>query len=511
MSAPTYDLGRLHGGLRLPAHKQASTAQAVLPCPVPRELVVPLGQHAGDPAKPTVTVGDTVLGGQVIARQAKRAGASIHAPSSGIVKAIAPRPVFARQGDDGRCIVIQTDGKDRFIAAAPPCADYRQQTPEALTELIREGGIAGLGGAVFPTAEKIGRARQGNLQYLVINGVECEPYISCDDMLMRERPTDIVTGTQILLHVLGIDKAVIAVESDKPAALISLNSALREAQDPRLTLRQIPSIYPSGAEDQLVQLVAGIEVPSGGLPSDVGCVVQNVATVAAIADWITRARPLIERITTVTGDGVSQPVNVLARIGTPIASLVAAAGGYTDRAHHLVIGGAMTGKAMSNDAIPVEKATNCAVVLSALPQPGPELNCIRCGECAVVCPVQLLPQQIHWYGRARDQAQLQRHGLMDCIECGCCDLVCPSLIPLTTRFREFKAVSRQLEQEKARATRAKQRFDAHNLRLQRAQQEREAQLAEQKSTARSAGPVAIAAILARSKDKKRSGDMEADD
>lgn len=508
MSAPTYDLGRLHGGMRLPALKEGSTSRPIMQCPLPAELIIPLRQTSGAAAIPVVTVGETVLGGQVIARETDRRAAAIHAPSSGQVTAIEPRPVFRRLGDDEACIVIQTDGKDSFVSAEAVPA-YQDLPPATLIDCLCDGGIAGLGGAVFPTAEKIARARQGDLECLIVNGVECEPYISCDDMLMRDQPGKIVLGTQILLHILGTDRAVIAVESDKPMALQSLNAAIRAAGDERLKLRQIPSIYPSGAEDQLVQLVSGLEVPSGGLPSDVGHVVQNVATVAAIADWITEARPLVERITTVTGDGISQPVNVRTRIGTPVAELVACAGGYTDRARHLVIGGAMTGKAMSNDAIPVEKATNCVAVLSAIHEPGAEQRCIRCGECALVCPVELLPQQLHWYGEARDEEQLERHGLRDCMECGCCDLVCPSLIPLTRRFRAYKEFVRRLDQEQARAIRARQRFDAHNSRLQRAEAERDSQLAGQKSAARDAGPAAIEEILARA--RLKAGDGEAQD
>ena len=505
MSAPTYDLGRLHGGMRLPAFKEASTALPVATCPIPAELVIPLQQSAGSRAIPGVVVGETVLGGQVIARETGRRGAALHAPSSGVVVAIEPRPVFRQSGDNDVCIVIRTDGKDSFMNAAT-ITDYRDMTPAALVDCLADGGIAGLGGAVFPTAKKISRAMQGNPECLIVNGVECEPYISCDDMLMRDQPARIVLGTQILLHVLGTARAVIAVESDKPEALKSLNDAVQASGDPRLKLRQIPSIYPSGAEDQLVQLVAGIEVPAGGLPSDVGCVVQNVATVAAVADWLADARPLVERITTVTGDGIHQPVNVRARIGTPVEALVACAGGYTDRARHLVIGGAMTGKAMSNDAIPVEKATNCVAVLAAIPEPGPEQRCIRCGECALVCPVQLLPQQLHWYGEARDAEQLQRHGLADCMECGCCDLVCPSLIPLTMRFRGYKAFLGHLDREQTRALRAKQRFDARATRLQRDQAERDNELAAQKNAARNAGPAAIAEILARARSKADDGE-----
>ena len=253
-----------------------------------------------------------------------------------------------------------------------------------------------------------------------------------------------------------------------------------------------------------MQLVTRREVPTGGLPTDVGCVVQNVGTAAAVYDWIIGNEPLISRVTTVTGNGVVAPVNVRARIGTPIADVVLGAGGYRDEPRHLLIGGPMTGKSVTTDAVPLEKATNCVLVLDHAPSPGDELACIRCGDCAAVCPVRLQPQQLLWYANADDEQNLREFGLIDCIECGCCDLVCPSHIPLTTNFRKAKGRIRELADEKARAERARERFEARNERLQREQQGREDELARQKAAARKAGPAAIAEILAR----KRGNDAD---
>jgi electron transport complex protein RnfC len=374
---------------------------------------------------------------------------------------------------------------------------YTELPPGTVLGKILQGGIVGLGGAVYPTAQKLMQAVTCDLDYLILNGAECEPYISCDDMLMRERAHDIVSGAQILLHALKLDRAFIVVESDKPEAIGELAAAMTAVGDERLSLKQIPTIYPSGGEDQLVQLATNREVPSGGLPTDIGCLVQNVGTTAAIHDWLQKGEPLVSRITTITGNGIAKPMNLRARIGTPISELAKFAGGYTGNARHLVIGGPMTGKSVSTDRIPLVKATNCILVMSELPAVGPELPCIRCGECATVCPVQLLPQQIFWYACADDEKQLREHGLTDCIECGCCDLVCPSHIPLTYDFRVAKARIRELEDEKARAERARRRFEARNERLQREQHEREAELARQKEQARKAGPDAIAEIMKR--------------
>ena len=504
MSAPTYDLGKLHGGLRLQARKQMSTSAPIMQVPVPAQLVLPLTQHAGEPAQPVVGVGEPVLKGQLIADSEASLGAPVHASSSGKVVAIEPWPVPRRYGDNAPCIVIECDGEDRAIEPSEAATDYRELAPDTLLARILRGGIVGLGGAVFPTAQKLMQATACELDYLILNGVECEPFISCDDMLMREYAGELLGGAQILLHALGLDTCYIAVESDKPEALERLGEALARLGDDRLILKQVPTIYPSGGEDQLVQLVANREVPSGGLPIDAGCLVQNVGTAAAIYRWIVEGQPLISRVTTVTGDGVANPVNVEARLGTTVADIVEHTGGYTENAQQLIIGGPMTGKSMTTDRVPLVKAANCILVLSEAPAAGPELPCIRCGDCAAVCPVQLLPQQLFWYACADDEPKLRSHGLTDCIECGCCDLVCPSHIPLTFDFRLAKARISELADEKARAERARQRFEARTVRLEREQQEREQQLAQQKADARQAGPDAIAEILKRT--QKKDGD-----
>jgi electron transport complex protein RnfC len=274
---------------------------------------------------------------------------------------------------------------------------------------------------------------------------------------------------------------------------------LAELGADRIVLKQVPTIYPSGGEDQLVQLVTNREVPSGGLPTDVGCVVQNVGTAASIYRWLCESEPLISRITTVTGDGVNSPMNVEVRIGTTIADIIEFTGGYSDVVEELVIGGPMTGKAVTTDRVPLVKATNCVLVLSDVDPLSDEQPCIRCGECAVVCPIQLLPQQLFWYACADNEAKMRAHGLTDCIECGCCDLVCPSHIPLTADFRNAKARIQELADEKARAERARLRFESRNERLDQEQKKRENELSQQKKDAMSAGPAAIRDILDRQK------------
>jgi electron transport complex protein RnfC len=502
VSAPTYDLGELHGGLRLPPEKALSTSREIQHMPVPDQLVLPIAQHVGDPAHPIVGIGEYVLKGQLVAESYGTLSAPVHASSSGKVVAIEPWPVSRRFGKNAPCIVIECDGDDRAIELPEPGIPFNSLEPKSLLQKILDGGIVGLGGAVFPTGQKLMQAATLPLTHLILNGVECEPYISCDDMLMREQAAEVLGGAQVLMHALELDSCYIVIESDKPEALRAIGIAMAALDDKRMVLKQVPTIYPSGGEDQLVQLVTNIEVPSGGLPTDVGCVVQNVGTAAAVYRWCCDGEPLISRVTTVTGPGINQPMNLVARIGTTVADVVKFAGGYNERAKQLIIGGPMTGKSVTTDRVPVVKATNCILVLSEFDPLADERPCIRCGECAEVCPVKLQPQQLFWYACADNEKKLRYHGLTDCIECGCCDLVCPSHIPLTADFRNAKARIQEMADEKARAERARIRFESRNERLEQQQRERDIELALQKASALSKGPAAIEEIMQRKKDKQ---------
>lgn len=502
-AAPTVDLGKWYGGLRLPAEKEQSTTHPIREMPVPAQLVLPLAQHSGEPAEPVVGIGDNVRKGQLIARADGILSAPVHASSSGEVVAIEPWPVSRRFGDPAPCIVIECDGRDDAVDMSASAVEFETMDPDALLRRILQGGIVGLGGAVFPTAQKLMQARSMPLDTLVLNGVECEPYISCDDMLMREHAIDVLGGGRILLHALGVSRCLLVVESDKPEAIRTMTEALHGLGDERFMLKIVPSIYPSGGEDQTVQLVTGLEVPSGGLPTDIGCLVQNVGTAAAIWRWICKGEPLISRITTVTGNGVANPMNVRARIGTAVSEVIEFAGGYTESPQHLIIGGPMTGKSISTDRVPLVKATNCVLVLSQALPIDDEKSCIRCGECAQVCPVVLQPQELYWFACADNAGKLRELGLRDCIECGCCDLVCPSHIPLTAYFRRAKARILELAAEKERAERARRRFESRTERLNVEEQKRRDELAQQKRSAISATPEDIQAMVRRSRQKHR--------
>ena len=427
----------LSGGILLPANKAASTATPIRRGFVPSKLVLALRQHRGNAAEAVVEIGQRVLKGQTVARAAAvGASAAVHASSSGWVRAIEDRPVLTGNGvESSPCIVIEIDGRDERV----PLGTATWPIDPALQRAaIRAGGIVGLGGAVYPTADKL--ATPVPCKTLIVNGAECEPYISCDDLLMRESAAEIVAGALLLADVLAAPRCIIAIERDKPQAMQAIEAAAKAVDDPRLKLAEVPTIYPAGGERQLVELLTGEEVPSGRYPGEFGYVCQNVGTALAVQRLRAAHEPLLTRIVTVTGGGVRTPQNVETPIGTPIAELIAFCGGYNEGVVRLIAGGSMMGYALPDDDVPVSKATNCIIAAMATEvRLDPyEWPCIRCGDCAMVCPSRLLPQDLLVAATATDFPTLTTLGLQDCIECGCCDVICPSHILLTERFRVAK-------------------------------------------------------------------------
>ena len=478
-------LHSFHGGLRLRHNKKISCETPLEKAALPQRLFVPLLQHTGREAEPTVTEGQKVLKGEQIGCFRHLGSGSVHAPTSGTVSAIIRHPISHPFGEDGRCIVIRPDGLDQW-KPLEPVDDWRTENPDTLREKIRNSGIVGLGGAVFPTAYKVQEARRRGIHTLILTGSECEPYISCDELLMREQPASIVLGAQILQRAVGAERTIIAIEDQMGAVNHALREAVRRSGASDIRIVKVTTIYPEGGEKQLIQVLTGLEVPSGGRPADLGLLCQNVATATAVARAVDEGKPLVERIVTVTGNGVHRPRNLVAAIGTPISNLVDQCGGYEPDAARLVLGGPMMGYPLATDANPVTKAANCVLVLTGhdIKPPQAELPCIRCGECARVCPAMLLPQELNRHIRAGNWEQVRDTGLRDCIECGCCDFACPSHIPLVEWFRFGKSKLRDLQSEKLKSEAARERFEAREARLQRDKLERQQRRAEKKRALR---------------------------
>lgn len=493
---------RFHGGLTLPSHKAESTADGLRCCATPARLRVSLLQHAGHPAEACVAAGDRVLRGQCIGRADGDPSADVHAPRAGRIVSIDAGESPASPGQRPTEVVIEVEGDGQVLL---PGLDWTRADPDTLRQRIRAAGVVGLGGAGFPTAEKLAP----DLERLVLNGAECEPWIACDDALLRAHADEVVLGGRVLARATGAAHVLLAVEDGMVDALAACRAAVGEHGGGEVELVAVPTIYPEGGERQLIQSLTGREVPRGGLPRDLGLVVQNVATARAAWRAVTYGETLTERIVTVTGAGVCRPGNFVVPLGTTVAHLVEQAGGYTPDAARLLLGGPMMGLALPHDDVPLGKTHNCVLVQTAAEVAAearePEMPCIRCGDCAPVCPARLLPQQLLWQVRADRLDRAVEQGLFDCIECGCCDLACPSHIPLTAAFRLGKDEQRARTVDAARAAAARERHESRQQRLERDAAERAQRDAERRR--QSAAPDAVAAALERAR-AKRAGSGE---
>ncbi|WP_380180449.1 electron transport complex subunit RsxC [Kalamiella sp. sgz302252] len=487
------------GGIHPPEMKTQSNGTPLRQLPLPARFIIPLKQHIGHEGEMLVKPGDKVLRGQPLTFGRGRM-LPVHAPTSGTVEDIAPHITAHPSALAEMCIFITPDGEDRWIEKNP-LPDYRQRERAEIVELIHQAGVAGLGGAGFPTATKLRGGLRG-VKTLIINAAECEPYITADDRLMQDCAEEVIEGSRILAWVLQAERVLIGIEDNKPEAIAALKKALGGAMD--LQVRVIPTKYPSGGAKQLTKILTGLEVPHGGRSTDIGVLMQNVGTAWAVKRAVMDGEPLTERVVTLTGESVKRPGNVWGRIGTPISHLLQQADFTPAKGQMVVMGGPLMGFTLPTLDVPVVKITNCILAPSAseMGDNEEEKSCIRCSACADACPAALLPQQLYWYSRGGDHDKARAHNIDDCIECGACAYVCPSNIPLVQYYRQEKAEIRAIDLEAERTAQAKARFEARQARLEREKLARENRHLQAKRTVSERNSEEVEAALARVKAKQ---------
>ncbi len=427
---------KFYGGVHPAEHKEATERKPVVPLEeAPAQVVIPMSMHVGAPCKPIVAVGDEVTVGQKIGEIAGL-GAPIHASVSGKVVAVEPRPHPG--GDVMMSVVIENDYKDTPHPSIVHRDNVDALTSQEIIDIVKEAGITGMGGAGFPTHVKLSGA-VGKADTIILNGAECEPYITADHRLMLERGEAVIGGARFIMKALGLKEATIGIEGNKLDAVEHLKSLLPNG-DTSIHVETLKTRYPQGAEKQLIQRVTGREVPPGGLPADVGCTVFNVATAAAIYDAVTEGKPLTHRNVTITGGAIERPMNVNAPIGTPVEHLIKMAGGFKIQPQRLLMGGPMMGNPQYDLTAPMFKGTNCILALTDAEAAiqDTEQTCLRCGRCVNACPMHLMPLYMHMYAEKRAWHELEGYNIMDCMECGSCNYICPARIHLVQSFRMAK-------------------------------------------------------------------------
>ena len=459
------------GGIHPPEMKTQSNGTLLSQLPLPERFIIPLKQHIGHEGEICVAPGDKVLRGQPLTFGGGRM-LPVHAPTSGTIEEIAPHMTAHPSGLSELCIFLRADGEDRWTTLDPQ-PDYRALSREEAVKRIHNAGIAGLGGAGFPTATKLRGGLRG-VKTLIINAAECEPYITADDRLMQDCAAEVLEGCRILAWVLQAERVLIGIEDNKPEAIAALKQAL--GGDRELQIRVIPTKYPSGGAKQLTQILTGLEVPHGGRSTDIGVLMQNVGTAWAVKRAIVDGEPITERVVTLTGAALARPRNVWGRLGTPISHLLQHAGFTPGSRQMVIMGGPLMGFTLPSLNVPLVKISNCILAPSAseMGNDQQEQSCIRCSACADACPAKLLPQQLFWYSQGGDHEKARAHNIDDCIECGACAYVCPSNIPLVQYYRQEKAELRAIDLEAKRTAEAKARFEARLARLEREKQAREA-------------------------------------
>ncbi len=475
-------LFKLRGGVHPESRKELAADRAIRVLPMPEYLYVPLLQHVGAPAQPIVNVGDKVLKGQLIGASQGVISAPVHAPTSGIIAAIGEYPAAHPSGLTAPTITIKADGEDRWLETAEVENPF-SLTADEISTRVAAAGIVGLGGATFPSAVKLNLSRKNNVRTLIINGGECEPYITCDDRLMRERAAEIIEGVRLIRYAVGAEDVMVGIEENKPAALAAMSAA---AKNTEVKVIAVPAMYPMGWDKQMIKALTGLEVPADGRTADIGVLVHNVATAYAVRDAVRFGRPLVSRLVTVSGGSIAEPGNLEVPIGTLVETLFDFCGGFRDKPARMVLGGPMMGIQLATAAVPIVKGSSGVLALTAgeigKVDPSP---CIRCSSCVRACPVGLLPLDMAAHIRAGDSAAAVALGLKDCIACGCCSFVCPSHIPLVHYFNFAKGELMEQERVKLKQESTKKLAEARSERIARIERER-AEAAARRKAAREA-------------------------
>ncbi|MET0065383.1 MAG: electron transport complex subunit RsxC [Candidatus Thiodiazotropha sp.] len=464
-TAQLLKLFKIRGGVHPDDRKELSAGRAIEPLPMAPLLHIPLQQHIGAAAEPLVRRGDEVKKGDILARNQGAISAPVHAPTSGRIMGVGGYPAHHPSGLSVRTITLKPDGQDSWTDNLDPVADPLSLEPDEIASRVARAGIVGMGGATFPSAVKLNLRKRYRLHTLVINGAECEPYLTCDDRLMQEKSAQVLMGVRLMARALDVDHVLFAIENNKPLAQAAMQAAAEDCDS--VTVVGLPTRYPMGSEKHLVQTLTGKETPARGLTADIGVVVHNVATALAVHDAIVLGRPLISRVVTVTGDAVVQPRNLEVLIGTPLSHLIDYCGGFKSEPERLISGGPMMGQPLPSTRVPVVKGSNGLLALSAQEiNPNPEMPCIRCASCVNACPCGLVPLEMAAQIRAGGLDNSVKLGLLDCIACGSCAYVCPSQIPLVQYFNYAKGelASRQRAQHKQGET--KRLADARSDRME---------------------------------------------
>lgn len=479
--APNIALKRLaiRWGVHPDAHKQPAADHPIEVLPLPCHVHIPLQQHIGTIASPIVTVGQHVLKGELIAESQGNISAGVHATTSGTVTAIVDLTHPHPSGLASSAITIEADGEDRWIEGTGT-DDPFALAPEEVAKRVSAAGIVGMGGATFPAAVKLTLGRRVAVSTLIINGGECEPYLSCDDRLMREHAAEIVDGMRIIRHAIGANDILCGIEDNKPAAIAAMKNAA--AAFPEVRIIVVPSRYPMGSEKQLIQTLTGNEVPADGRPADAGVLVHNVGTAYAVHNAVRHGRALVARVVTVNGGAVVKPRNLLVPIGTMVSELFDYCGGFVDEPARIVMGGPMMGNRLPTTQVPIVKGTSGVLALTrpeiAHDKPMP---CIRCGSCVTACPQNLLPLEMAAFIRTGELKGAVDWGLKDCIHCGSCAYVCPAHIPLVHYFSYAKGELAAQERTRMKQDATRQLTELRAARLQRDAAERAAAAAKRKA------------------------------